>query len=310
MRSYSNGYTQLDLDVLRTFVLGMDLGSYKAASVQLGRSSAAVSAQLKKLEEQVGTPLLQKAGRTLALTGAGETLMHHARRLLDLSDEAMAAAAGAADMQGWVRFGLPQDFAEGWLPQVLGRYSRLHPQVRLEVRAERSAALMEHVRLGRLDFAIVWESDADEAHRIAELPLEWMAAAEGDLPWRRGEPLPLVMGEAPSAFNAAATDALNRAGIPWRVAFTSPSPAGLWSGVAAGLGVSVRTRFGAPGAVRVLNPAETGLPALPPITLGLHSLKVEPSRAAARLAAMLQDSLLEGLAPLRRLTRPELERTL
>ena len=309
MRSYSNSYSQLDLDVLRTFVLGLDLGSYKAASVQLGRSQAAVSAQLKKLEEQVGTPLLQKAGRTLATTGAGETLLHHARRLLDLSDEAMAAAAGAADIQGWVRFGLPQDFAESWLPQVLGRFSRLYPRVRLEVRAERSSALSEHLRLGRLDFAIVWELGGDEAHRIAELPLEWIAAAEGDLPWRRGEPLPLVLGEAPSAFHATAIEALDRAGIPWRVAFSSPSPAGLWSGVAAGLGVSVRTRFGLPGTVRALNSAEAGLPPLPPITLALHRMKVAPSRAAGRLAAMLQDSLLEGLAPVRRLTRPELERT-
>jgi DNA-binding transcriptional LysR family regulator len=309
MRAQSHSYSQLDLDVLRTFVLGMDLGSYKAASVQLGRSQAAVSAQLKKLEEQVGTPLLQKAGRTLALTGAGETLIHHARRLLDLSDEAMAAAAGAADMQGWVRFGLPPDFAEGFLPQVMGRFSRLHPRVRLEIHAERSSALMEHLRLGRLDFIIVWESGADEGHRIAELPLEWMAPAEGDLPWRRGEPLPLVVGETPSVFHAAAIEALDHAGIPWRVAFTSSSPAGLWSGVAAGLGVSVRTRFGLPGTVRVLNPVEADLPPLPPITLALHRLRGEPSRAAARLAAMLQESLLESLSPLRRLRRPELERT-
>jgi DNA-binding transcriptional LysR family regulator len=309
MRSYSNGYSQLDLDVLRTFVLGIDLGSYKAASVQLGRSQAAVSAQLKKLEDQVGTPLLQKAGRTLALTGAGETLMHHARRLLDLSDEAMAAAAGAADMQGWVRFGVPPDFAEGFLPKVMGRFSRLHPGVRLEIHAERSNALIEHLRRGRLDFIIVWEPGADEVHRIAELPVEWMVSAEGDLPWRRGEPLPLVVDEAPSVFHAAAVEALDYAGIPWRIAFTSPSPAGLWSGVAAGLGVSVRTRFGLPGTVRVLNPIEADLPPLPPMALALHRLKIEPSRAAARLAAMLQDSLLESLAPLRRLSRPELART-
>jgi hypothetical protein len=106
-----------------------------------------------------------------------------------------------------------------------------------------------------------------------------------------------------------ATDALDRAGIPWRIAFTSPSPAGLWSGVEAGLGVSVRTRFGLPGTLRVLNAIEAGLPPLPPINLVLHRLKAEPSRATTRLVAMLHDALLEGLAPVRRLTQPELERT-
>ncbi|TGS25140.1 LysR family transcriptional regulator, partial [bacterium M00.F.Ca.ET.180.01.1.1] len=63
-----------DLDVLRTFVTGMELGSFAKAAERLGRSTSAVSAQLKKLEEQADTPIFRKAGRGLALTEAGETM--------------------------------------------------------------------------------------------------------------------------------------------------------------------------------------------------------------------------------------------
>ena len=59
-----------DLDVLRSFVAGVDLGSFGRAADRLGRSTSAVSAQLKKLEEQAGVPLLRKEGRGLALTEA------------------------------------------------------------------------------------------------------------------------------------------------------------------------------------------------------------------------------------------------
>ncbi len=88
-----------DLDVLRSFVTGMELGSFAKAADRLGRSTSAISAQLKKLEEQAGTPIFRKAGRGLALTEAGETMLAYARRLLDLNDEAATAIHGA-DLEG------------------------------------------------------------------------------------------------------------------------------------------------------------------------------------------------------------------
>ena len=86
--------TNLDMDALRSFVVGIDAGSFARAAERLGRSTSAVSAQLKKLEEQAGTPLLRKSGRGLALTDGGEALMSYARRLLALNDEAVSAVSG------------------------------------------------------------------------------------------------------------------------------------------------------------------------------------------------------------------------
>ena len=65
----------LDLDVLRSFATGVALGSFAQAANKLGRSTSAVSAQLKKLEMQTGTELLRKAGRGLELTEAGQTML-------------------------------------------------------------------------------------------------------------------------------------------------------------------------------------------------------------------------------------------
>ena len=64
-----------DLEVLRTLVTGIELGSFAKAADRLGRSTSAVSAQLKKLEEQTGAPVLRKAGRGMVLTPAGEVLL-------------------------------------------------------------------------------------------------------------------------------------------------------------------------------------------------------------------------------------------
>jgi DNA-binding transcriptional LysR family regulator len=132
--------TNLDMDVLRTFVTGFELGSFARAADRLGRSQSAVSTQLRKLEEQIGLPLVQKSGRGLALTTAGERLLSYAKRLLELNDEAVDTIRGS-DLEGWVRLGLPQDFADTFLPAVLGRFSRAHPRVRVQGagRPERAA---------------------------------------------------------------------------------------------------------------------------------------------------------------------------
>src|SRR5262245_34110334 len=164
----------LDIDILRTFVTGVELGSFAQAAERLGRSPAAVSAQLKKLEEQVEQPLLRKSGRKLALTDAGETLLGYARRMLELNDEAVTRIR-AAEIEGWVRVGLPHDFAERGLPAALGRFAKAYPKIRIEARAERNTDLLKGIAEGQLDLALVWQDERvpQPAEKVAELPLVW-----------------------------------------------------------------------------------------------------------------------------------------
>lgn len=290
--------TNLDMDVLRTFVTGFELGSFARAAERLGRSQSAISTQLRKLEDQIGQPLVQKSGRGLALTPAGESLLSYAKRILELNDEAVDNIRGA-EVEGWVRLGLPQDFAESWLPGVLAGFSRAHPRVRVEVRAERNTLLVERTIKGELDLALAWGdgSEAPHADKVADVQISWIGRPDWTGVERLGRaPLPLAAFEPPCVFREPAVAALDAAGIPWRLVFTSPSLAGLWAAAAAGLGVTVRTAIGMPGGLSILDPKTVGLPALPSIPLSLHRAENEPSEAVARLSAILLDIIRDDAA--------------
>ncbi|WP_343728272.1 LysR substrate-binding domain-containing protein [Duganella sp.] len=280
-----------DLDVLRTFVTGVDMGSFAKAADRLGRSTSAVSAQLKKLEDQLGMPVLRKEGRGMATTPAGESLLGYARRLLELNDEAATAVRGA-ELAGSVRLGIQQDFGEQMLTEVLGRFTRVHPQVRIEARVARNSELMELLGGGKLDLALAWDGGTPAVHavKVGVLPMRWIGAADDTrliLPER--EALPLVMMDAPCIMRSAATRALDNAGIPWRIAFTSPGLSGVWAAAAAGLGLTVRTGMGVSPSLRVLD--DPRLPPLPDVGLLLHRAEAELNPPAQRL----HDIVLEAL---------------
>lgn len=280
-----------DLDVLRTFVTGVDMGSFAKAADRLGRSTSAVSAQLKKLEDQLGMPVLRREGRGMITTPAGESLLGYARRLLELNDEAATAVRGA-ELAGSVRLGIQQDFGEQMLTEVLGRFIRVHPQLRIEARVARNSELMELLGGGKLDLALAWDGGAPAPHtvKVGRLPMRWIGPAdETRLSLSEHEPLPLVMMDAPCIMRSAATRALDSTGTPWRIAFTSPGLSGVWAAAAAGLGVTVRTEMGLPPSLRVLD--DPRLPPLPEVGLLLHRAEAELNPPVQRL----HDIVLEAL---------------
>jgi DNA-binding transcriptional LysR family regulator len=279
----------LDLDVLRTFMTGHDLGSFAAAAERLGRSQSALSLQLRKLEAQTGQVLLRKDGRGLALTPAGEIMLSYARRMIELNDEAVAAVRGVA-VEGWVRLGLVQDFAESWLPSLLGRFARAHPGVRVEARVDRGAVLAAGVAKGELDLALVWgDLPGPNRTELTTMPIAWIGAPQHQISALR--PLPLVTFEPPCVFRDAAVRALDQAGIPWRVTFTSPSLAGLWAAVEAGLGITPRAPHSTPARLTVLA-GDRRLPKLKASAgLWLHGAAGPAKPAVARL----QDALIDTI---------------
>jgi DNA-binding transcriptional LysR family regulator len=291
----------LDMDVLRTFAVGMELGSFTKAAERLGRSQSAISTQLHKLEEQVGQPLLQKQGRGLVPTNAGENLLSYARRILHLNDEAVSALHGA-QIDEEVCLGIPQDFAEMWLPSVLGIFARSHPKVRLDVRVERNSALVEGVSKGKFDVAIIWGGSEQhpQAHHIADVPIVWVADANRSLNELENlDPLPLIAFEAPCVFRSAAVEALDKAGRSWRLVFTSPSLASLWAAAEAGLGIVARSPIGVPQALKILNPTSVRLPVLSSVPLSLLVGSRESSQAVRRLYEIIESTIQTGLLSLK-----------
>lgn len=203
----------LDLDALRSFVTGMECGSFAQASLRLSRSTSAVSAQLKKLESQCGTALVTKQGRHLVLTAEGEKLMSYARRLLALNDETLRALQGER-LTGEIHLGMQEDFGESLMPGILGQFKRHHPQVRIVARVDRNGPLRQALAEEALDLALLWQSE-DQGPGLGLCPLAWIAHPDLDIRALlvSGEPLPLVMFDSPCLMRSRAIACLDAAGI-------------------------------------------------------------------------------------------------
>lgn len=292
------GFTNFDMDALRTFVTGVEQGSFARAAQRLGRSSSAASAQLRKLESQADCVLLRRSGRGLVLTESGELMLAYARRLLALNDEA-GAALHSGRLGGEVRLGLQEDFGEILLPEVLGRFARLHPRVRIEARVARNNELLDALAAGQLDLALVWGSDAGMPwrERLASVPMCWIGDPEVLARWREQpeEPLPLLCFAAPCLFRSEPCAALDRAGLPWRVVFSSANLGGLWAAARARLGITVRTALSLPVGIEVLTTERAGLPPLPALELALHRGQEQPSEPVQVLQTLIREAIAQNL---------------
>lgn len=278
-----------DAETLRTFVTGIELGSFASAAERLGRSTSAVSAQLKKLEQQAGAALVQKSGRHLVLTAQGEIMLAYARRLMSLNDEAYAAVK-AVGIRGELRLGLQEDFGESLLPTILGQFSRTHPDVQISATVTRNKPLLEAIRQNELDIALSWQGKESSAYSqsLGTLPLCWIGAKDLDIGtfFLQNRPLPLLVFDAPCMMRSAATAALDSMNIPWRIAFTSRSLSGIWAAAAAGLGITLRTETGMPSSLGIITGQK--LPDAGSIGVTLHYAEKNVSAAAASLCQMIK----------------------
>src|SRR5689334_15935018 len=164
----------LDMDILRTLVAIGEAGGVNRAAVRVGRSQSAVSLQVQRLENRLGERLYRREGRRLVPTEAGDLLLGFARRILALNDEAVTAIRGGG-LSGVVRFGMPEDFSETWLPAALAGFQRSHPAVRIEARAQRNGPLLDSLDHGGLDLALALGfAERPDAEQMATIPMAWI----------------------------------------------------------------------------------------------------------------------------------------
>ena len=276
----------LELELLRTFVAITDRESFALAAEQVHRTQSAVTQQMARLEEQLGVALFLKVGRSKRLTEHGVRLLDYSRRLLALNDEAIASLA-AQDLRGPLRIGSIYDATEFLLPPLLARFSQLYPNLQLEVHTDRTAHLLQSLKRGEIEIALVAlpEDSNNVVHprvRLRTSPLVWMAGV--GYVHNRSQPVPLVVPDPPSILRTAAQAALDAHGIPWRIRHVATSLAfnSLRAALRAGLGVTVRLIEMLAPDLRVVTEAE-GLPRLPNIHLDLLLRDERDSAPARRL---------------------------
>lgn len=207
----------------------------------ISRSPSAVSGHIKRLEQTAGVSLLSRTTRRLELTQAGETLYAYARNIVELEREARARLHGTP-IRDRLRIGASEDFASAWLPRVLQRFRRWHPEASIELKVGITTDLLRQQAQGRTDvvFGKQCRRVGDDGELLWEEPLVWAAATAIELP--AGEPLPLALFPEPCVYREAAITALGAAARPWRLVFESASMAGCLSAALAGFAVTVVAR--------------------------------------------------------------------
>lgn len=259
---------RLNLDVLRNFVAIAQVGVMSRAADKVGRTQAALSQQLKRLEMEVQQTLMIRTGRGVTLTAHGERLFQHAQNILRTHDEAVSELLGVS-LSGELRVGCPDDYARAFLPPLLRDYSNQHPQVAIEVVCAPTPRLLEQIKAQALDIAIV--SEPDSPHRDQFLRREqfvWVGMKGSDAHNR--DPLQLALSDPDTLDHLAATSRLERAGRNYRIAYASGSIAGLTAVVRSGQAIAVLTQTAVPPDLYVLPPSSR-LPKLPAIGITIKT---------------------------------------
>lgn len=257
----------IDLDLLRTFVAVAETRGFTRAGLRLHLTQSTVSQQVRRLEGLLGRTLFERdrSKSTVETTTEGGTLLNYARRLLDLANEAENAVT-AGDQRTTMRLGVPEDFADGRLTDLLAGFARLHPNIRLDVRSGWSGVLNCELAAADLDFALV-KQDADRGGCLAAVREVVVWAVGRDI---EGVPetIPLALFPAGCIYRMHAVTLLEEAGHRWRVAFESQGLAAVQAAIASGLGVGPLPLTAVTNAHRTLN-AEDGFAPLPPTEIAL-----------------------------------------
>ena len=278
----------LDIDQLRTFVAIAETGSFTKAAEVVNITQSAVSMQMKRLEERIERPIFARDGRASKLTEDGARLLDYARRLVKLNVETVSAFSDAA-LSGRVRLGVPDDYADRYLPEIMARFSRAYPSVELTVICEPSADLLERIDGNEIDLAIVTNCESKRAaETFRRERLLWVTSNRHAT--HLEERLPLALGRPSCSWRRTAIERLDAIGRPYRVLYSSSNAGAVAAAVLAGLAVSVLAESGLRPGMRVLTAAE-GFPELPSCRVGLVRNAHDSSALADALAEHIISSL-------------------
>jgi DNA-binding transcriptional LysR family regulator len=282
--------TNLDVDLLRTFVTIANAGNFTRAAEKLLRQQSTISLQIKRLEDVLGHRLLDRSPRAVSLTPEGESVLAYAQRILDLNDEVVSLTHEPL-MQGAVRLGTPEDFATHHLPDILARFVQAYPSVALEVTCDLTLNLLDDFRAGKFDLVLVKREPSSRATgvRVWREPLVWVSGNHDYL--ASDGPLPLVVSPEPCVYRKRATHALDKARKHWRIAYTCASLAGTLAAVRAGLGIAVLPKEMVPHGLHVIDGQP--LPDLMDTEIALLAAK-RPSPPIAKFRDHIIRSLGDG----------------
>ena len=278
----------LDVDLLKTFLAIADNGSFTRAADEVHKTQSAVSMQMKRLEELIGSPLFAKNGRMSRFTQDGERLVDYARRIVAINDEAIYAFA-KPDLAGTIKFGTPDDYAERFLPEILARFARTHPMVTVDVECLGSGELFERCKRGEMDLSLVTHScDILTEEPVRREKLVWVTSTRHCA--HMAEVLPLAVSHAGCGWRSMVLRALDGQQRKFRVAYSTPNSNAVNAAVLQGLAVGAIPELCLRPGMRILTEKD-GFPSLGTFDIGLVRKPGKANKAIEALARHVTESL-------------------
>jgi DNA-binding transcriptional LysR family regulator len=264
-----------ELRHLRYFIAVAEERSFSRAAERLHMAQSPLSAAIRQLESEIGTPLLDRGSRGVTKTIAGDVLLDHARRIVEAVDGAVAAARRAADGElGSIRIGFSWSARFATLPALAQRFAESHPDVTLITQEMWNADMPGALRSATIDLAISVcpERDGEIAYEllrrepvVALVPDGHRLAAQTQLDARElsGEEFLMFPRELAPRLHDALLEICRQAGfepIVSRRAFHSAGDTGTLASSDAVALAPESVAGGVPGTVAVpLNPPDTVL---------------------------------------------------
>lgn len=280
----------LDVTTLRSFVAVADAGGVTRAAGFLHLTQSAVSMQLKRLEELLGVELLDRSGRTIALTASGEQLLVYARRMVALNDEVIGRLTDQA-YEGEIILGVPHDIVYPAIPQVLKQFHAEFPRVRVQLVSSYTRALKEKFGRGECELILTTEHSVEPgAETLCQKPLRWVGAI-GGAAWRQ-RPLKLAFGRL-CTFRPRVVEALDSEDIPWDVIVETESDRTIEATVSADLAIHTMIEGTEPPHLERIDHGGT-LPELPMQLINLYGAQTKKGGVHDALAEVLRRAFAGG----------------
>ncbi len=241
-----------DALTLECFIAVAETASFTRAADKVARTQSAVSQQINKLESLVGKPLVTRA-RHISLTSEGEIFLTYAKKIVQLNRDAMDRFKHP-ELQGEVRFGLPEDFASVFLSDVLTEYASLHPRIMLNVECDLTLNLFSRFKKKEFDLVLVKMNrpeDFPNGMDVWSEALEWVGN-KNLTSFDEDKAVPLVLSPQPCVYRARAIHALEKIKRNWRIVFSSHSYAGTVAAIKAGMGITVLPRNMVPADLQII----------------------------------------------------------
>ena len=274
----------ISTDSLRTFVMVVEVGGFAKAGDLLGLSQPAVSLQVKRLEDLLGYKLFKKQGQRQVLNQYGELLLPMAKQMVQHND-AILQLFTSESVTGKVRLGIPSEFAARILPSIIGDFVALYPEVSLEVKSRLSKHLLSDERQDQFDLVLALNEqlDSEKFHIFIQDQLVWV----GDLSLAQNETVTLVTAPEGCIYRRRATQALEKAGIKYRIVYSNADLTGLIAALKEGLGITVLAKSTVPNDLAYQLHTKH-LPALGSIGISLVKTASEPENAVFKLAEFIK----------------------